>query len=132
MPAPPLPHSKSQVNKAGRTLRKAMTGDEAALAAFRQAVSVLEDFRGWHQLSLTTANMGLRSMVASEGCRRQVSQRLKRRETIIDKLVREPTTQLAVEGLGGRLDHRRTGRSTVTATSKPTTPSATRSARPRS
>lgn len=34
-------------------------------------------------------------MVKSEGCRQQVTQRLKRRETILDKLMREPTLALA-------------------------------------
>lgn len=34
-------------------------------------------------------------MVKSEGCRQQVTQRLKRRETILAKLMREPTLPLA-------------------------------------
>ncbi len=39
--------------------------------------------------------MGLRSMVRTERCQIEVSQRLKRVPTIIDKLLREPTMQLA-------------------------------------
>jgi hypothetical protein len=39
--------------------------------------------------------MGLRSVVRTEGCNARVSQRLKRWYTIIDKLEREPTMQLA-------------------------------------
>jgi ppGpp synthetase/RelA/SpoT-type nucleotidyltranferase len=46
--------------------------------------------------------MGLRSMVRSEQCDVEVSQRLKRVPTILDKLLREPTMQLAnMQDLGG-------------------------------
>ncbi|MGH8973862.1 MAG: RelA/SpoT domain-containing protein [Acidimicrobiia bacterium] len=51
---------------------------------------------------MTKANMGLRSMVRTAGCRVEVSQRLKRVPTIIDKLTREPTMQLAnMQDVGG-------------------------------
>lgn len=59
------------------------------------ALRVLEDFRAAHQVSLTTAYMGLKSMASSENCEARLSQRLKRRETILDKLSREPTLALA-------------------------------------
>lgn len=46
--------------------------------------------------------MGLRSVVKTEQCEVEVSQRLKRIPTIIDKLVREPTMQLAnMQDIGG-------------------------------
>lgn len=46
--------------------------------------------------------MGLRSVVQTERCTVEVSQRLKRVPTIIDKLVREPTMQLAnMQDVGG-------------------------------
>lgn len=68
------------------------------LAAF----SVLIDFRAAHQYSLTKANMGVRSVVATEQCGVDVSQRLKRIPTIVDKLRREPTMQLAnMHDIGG-------------------------------
>lgn len=46
--------------------------------------------------------MGLRSVLHTEGCPVQVSQRLKRIPTILDKLQREPTMQLAnMHDVGG-------------------------------
>jgi GTP pyrophosphokinase len=82
-----MPHSRTQVNKAGRTLRRAMRGELISQGDIDSALAIVEDYRAAHQASLTTATMGLRSMVSSEGCRLQVSQRLKRRETILDKIV---------------------------------------------
>ena len=46
--------------------------------------------------------MGLRSMVDTEGCRVEVTQRLKRIPTIVDKLQREPTIRLStMQDIGG-------------------------------
>jgi putative GTP pyrophosphokinase len=46
--------------------------------------------------------MGLRSMVATEGCTIEVSQRLKRVPTILDKIRRYPTMRLAsMQDIGG-------------------------------
>lgn len=60
------------------------------------------EFRALHQKPLVSANNGLRSMVRSEGCKVEVSQRLKRAPTIYDKLIREPTLQLAnMQDIGG-------------------------------
>lgn len=72
-----------------------MRGEVISEADVNAALRLLEDFRAAHQPSLTTATMGLRSMVRREGCRMRVSQRLKRRGTILDKLTREPTLPLA-------------------------------------
>lgn len=47
-----------------------------------------------HQYPLTKATMGLRSMVKTERCQVEVSQRLKRLPTIVNKMLREPTLQL--------------------------------------
>ncbi|MGH7777369.1 MAG: RelA/SpoT domain-containing protein [Candidatus Dormibacterales bacterium] len=59
-------------------------------------------YRAAHQYALTKATMGLRSMVRTEGCRVEVSQRLKRISTILDKLRREPTMALAnMQDIGG-------------------------------
>jgi (p)ppGpp synthase/HD superfamily hydrolase len=94
--------SKSQVNKAGKALRRWAVGELADEGAYRDALSVLLAFRAAHKDPLTKANMGLRSMVRTEGCRVEVSQRLKRVPTIIDKLTREPTMQLAnMQDVGG-------------------------------
>lgn len=79
-----------------------MTGasfDEDSLqAAFR----TMFRRRAAHQYSLAKATMGLRSMVRTEGCPVEVSQRLKRAVTIVNKLVREPTLALAtMQDIGG-------------------------------
>lgn len=103
VPAP----SNSQVNKAGRTLRHWFRGDEeyktehfdAAVAA-RDTV---EAFRAAHAAPLVAANNGLRSMVRTENCPIEVSQRLKRMTTIVNKVVdREPTLALSkMQDIGG-------------------------------
>jgi len=91
--------TRSQVNKAGKILRNHFRWDvppekrpphDAIVPAFE----ILFSYRAAHQYPLTKANNGLRSVVKTEGCRVEVSQRLKRLPTIIDKLMREPTMQL--------------------------------------
>lgn len=68
----------------------------------RKAIDVVEMFRAAHQYPLIKANMGLRSVVRTEHCEIEVSQRLKRFRTIVDKLDREPTMQLAnMQDIGG-------------------------------
>lgn len=98
MPEP----SKSQVNKAGRSLRRWARGELVSVDEHQSALAVLLDHRAAHRLPLTKATMGLRSVVKTEQCEVEVSQRLKRVPTIIDKLVREPTMQLAnMQDIGG-------------------------------
>jgi putative GTP pyrophosphokinase len=93
--------TKSQIDKAGRTLRRWLREDVGADEAL-QAIPIVLAYRAIHQYPLTKATMGLRSMVRSEGCRIEVSQRLKRLNTIIDKLVREPTMALStMQDIGG-------------------------------
>lgn len=92
----------SQVTKAGRTLRRAMRGEMPEHEQISTALDVLLAFRAAHQRPLTTANMGLRSMVKTAGCSGDISQRLKRVPTILDKLKREPTLALArMQDIGG-------------------------------
>lgn len=90
--------SKSQVNKAGKILRQAFhrepTRERPSADEVLQAFNLLWSYRAAHQYPLTKANNGLRSVVRTEGCGVEVSQRLKRLPTIIDKLRREPTMQL--------------------------------------
>lgn len=94
--------SKSQVNKAGKILRRLMQDQLASVEDVRRSLDVLIRFRAAHQYPLTKATMGLRSMVKTEGCRINVSQRLKRLPTILDKLTREPTLQLGnMQDIGG-------------------------------
>lgn len=94
----------SRVNRAGKVIRRAIRGEDGVTGAeFHEAFDVLVRFRAAHQRPLTTANMGLRSIVKTVGCvAPEVSQRLKRVPTIIDKLRREPTLALAnMQDLGG-------------------------------
>lgn len=94
--------SKSQVNRAGKVLRRWARGDLTEESAHRAALDALLAFRAAHEVPLTKANMGLRSAVHTERCQIEVSQRLKRVPTIIDKLTREPTMQLAnMQDIGG-------------------------------
>lgn len=66
------------------------------------AILIVQDYRAAHQLPLTKANNGLRSMIKTEGFELEVSQRLKRFMTIIDKLQREPTLALnKMQDIGG-------------------------------
>lgn len=98
------PPSTSQVNKAGRLLRHHYHGrellDSDRLSA---AIDVVLRFRAAHQAPLAKANMGLRSVVHTTRCERvEVSQRLKRVPTLIDKLRREPNLALAtMQDIGG-------------------------------
>lgn len=95
--------SKSQVNKAGRTVRRYLERDDTvSMQDLNLAIGVIDVYRAAHQLPLGKATMGLRSMVRTESCRIEVSQRLKRLPTILDKLVRQPTMQLStMQDIGG-------------------------------
>lgn len=94
--------TSSQVNKAGSTIRKYMRRELDDLGQMEHALEVLDAFRAAHQYPLAKANNGLRSMIATEGCQVEVSQRLKRFVTIVDKLQREPTLALSrMQDIGG-------------------------------
>lgn len=101
-----LPFSKSRVNAAGDGLRAYFTNDDPTandLHKLTEDLEVIRAFRAAHQLPLTKATMGLRSMVRTEGFELEISQRLKRMTTILDKIVvREPHLDLArMQDLGG-------------------------------
>lgn len=97
-PAPTV----SQVKRAGRTLRMWLQRRPISEEDVNEAIRVLWRFRAAHEYALTKATMGLRSVVRTERCRPEVSQRLKRASTIILKLTREPTMQLAnMQDIGG-------------------------------
>lgn len=98
------PPSKSQVNKAGRCLRQLLRGNiPLDSTEIHEAIEVVLRFRAAHQTPLAKANMGLRSVVRSTDCQRvEVSQRLKRVPTLLNKLGREPTLALAnMQDIGG-------------------------------
>ena len=94
--------SNSQVKKAGRTFRRVGRGEDVPSDELEAAVAVVQAFRRAHAGPLATANNGLRSMVRTEGCRVEVTQRLKRFVTIYDKVKREPTLDLSrMQDIGG-------------------------------
>jgi putative GTP pyrophosphokinase len=95
--------TNSQVNRAGQTIRSLLVEAEPwSDDRLRSAYEVLVLFRAAHQYPLIKANMGLRSVLRTEGCGVEVTQRLKRIPTIVDKLRREPTMQLAkMQDIGG-------------------------------
>lgn len=94
--------TRSQVNKAGKIIRSWWGTATLMSPDVEDALTTLWRWRASHQYPLTKANNGLRSMVRSEGCRVEVSQRLKRIPTIVDKLARQPTMQLAtMQDIGG-------------------------------
>jgi putative GTP pyrophosphokinase len=99
-----LAYSRNRVKQAGKALR----GHYAHAAQLdtnqlREAVAILDHWRACHSYPLQKATMGLRSRVGTARCQDpRVSQRLKRRPTIIDKLLREPVMQLTtMQDIGG-------------------------------
>lgn len=95
-----------------RQLREALAGtDEEALEALvadreqevETAFRVVEWWRALHARPLARVNAGLRYYIRKAGCEQsEVSQRLKRFSTVIDKLSRRPATQLTtMEDIGG-------------------------------
>lgn len=93
--------SNKQAKKAGSTIRKYYRG-EAAIDAAIAATHTLERWRRAHYVPLVSANNGLRSRARTAGVDAEVSQRLKRRATILDKLRREPTLDLSrMQDIGG-------------------------------
>lgn len=106
--APAATLSNSRVDRAGLVLRDYMTNtlptpDPEDL---RNAAHTVEAFRAAHRLSMHTARMGLQSCVTTEGYvvggDTRITQRLKRRATVWDKLRREPTMKLSrMQDIGG-------------------------------
>jgi ppGpp synthetase/RelA/SpoT-type nucleotidyltranferase len=93
----------AQVKKAGRMIRHFVRGEGGVSETrLQDSLQILLAWRASHQAPLVKANNGLRSMVRSEGCRVEVSQRLKRTPTILDKLIREPNLPLSsMQDIGG-------------------------------
>lgn len=100
---PDMVLTTSQVNRAGKTLRDWLSSDALVTGPDEEAaLEVLLDYRAAHATPLIKANNGLRSMIKTEGLAVEVSQRLKRAATILDKLGREPTMALSrMQDIGG-------------------------------
>jgi ppGpp synthetase/RelA/SpoT-type nucleotidyltranferase len=71
------------------------------LEEYDQALGVIERHRAAHAQPMLTANVFLRRACTSLGIDGQVTQRLKRMETIRDKLLREPGELDRMQDLGG-------------------------------
>lgn len=94
--------SKSQVKRAGSIMRRCMRGDIDDHEQFKAAAGVMDAWRRAHYLPLVTATNGLRSMARTARVEANISQRLKRRQTILEKLLREPTLDLSrMQDFGG-------------------------------
>lgn len=101
-------HSKSAVNRAGRTLRPWWADPEAeATGEIFAAFLVMSEFRAAFQKPMAKVNMGLRSFARTtagvhSGADVIVGQRLKRAATILSKLQRHPKMELSrMEDIGG-------------------------------
>lgn len=108
MPAPPpLPYSKTKVNRCGEYLRAVVYEgglSESPLFEDRvdEAVQVVSAFRAAHAYPLAKVTVGVRQFVQTEGAVVLVAQRLKRLPQIVHKLHRMPKTELArMEDIGG-------------------------------
>lgn len=98
----PAELTTSQVKRAGQIVRRAARGEATTFDQRVDAIEVITRFRAQYQLPLVKANNGLRSMLRTEGCPVEVSQRLKRIPTIMDKLTREPSLPLSsMHDIGG-------------------------------
>ena len=100
-----LAYSKGQIDRAGRTLRRALSGDEPrpSVGEVAEATAVAEAFRQAHRDPMQRARTDLRYCIEAEGlAEAELSQRLKRMPTVVDKLRRLPTMKLSsLHDLGG-------------------------------
>lgn len=98
----PEPPSRSSVRKAGSRIRAAAAGEEVDPDVLRAASDTVRAYRA--QLTLPTSKVasGLRSMCNSLRIDAEVSQRIKRKITIEDKLSRESGLDLSrMQDVGG-------------------------------
>lgn len=106
-----LAFSKKRVNRAGKLLREVrvalMADPDSTLDEFdgreiREAVTLVEWWRGLHARPLARVNASLRYYIRKADAHPEVTQRLKRFSTIVHKLQREPTMALTrMEDIGG-------------------------------
>lgn len=99
--------SKSAARKAGSRLREAypgaLVGDPADVQLIADQLAVIEEFRAQFSQPLNSMSNSLRSYLSTCRIDGEVSQRLKRMPTIIDKIVnRESKTDLSrMRDIGG-------------------------------
>lgn len=95
----PVPkESKKQINKAGQILRSGSVGSDT----FQKAITLANKWRACHAYPINTFNSTLRRKIKKFSGDTIVAQRLKRMQTIIDKLKRFPHMQLTtMQDIGG-------------------------------
>lgn len=100
-----LPYSKGEIDRAGKMLLHALTGEEPLPSTdeLDAATAVADVFRKAHRIPMVNARASLRSCIESEGLQAiEVAQRLKRMPTVVDKLRRLPTMKLSnMQDIGG-------------------------------
>lgn len=98
-------YSKKQLRRAGKLLRDIGKPEDITAVGEDEvwrAVEIVEWWRAEHARPLARTNAGLRYYVRKVDAEINVTQRLKRLSTIVDKLRREPTMQLStMEDIGG-------------------------------
>jgi putative GTP pyrophosphokinase len=96
-------YSKKQLRKGGRMLREFKRGStEHSIEELTEAVEIVEWWRAQHARALARTNAGLRYYIRKAGGEVNVTQRLKRFSTIVDKLDRLPNMQLStMEDIAG-------------------------------
>jgi ppGpp synthetase/RelA/SpoT-type nucleotidyltranferase len=93
------PYSKERIKRAGDILRRLDPTDPEKLA---ESIVLVDDWRAAHARPLKSINANLRYYVRKQGVESQITQRLKRFSTILDKLQREPRMMLSrMEDIGG-------------------------------
>ena len=90
-----MTYSRNQTKQAGKLLRRhELANDEVPDDQRIWALGVLNAWRQPHGYPLTKATMALRKRLQTKSLEGDAAQRLKRRGTIIGKLVRHPRMQL--------------------------------------
>lgn len=90
-------YSRSQIIKAGKTIKKENVPDDE----MKSAIAIVDNWRAAHAFPLHVIYMHLRGMAASHDDI-IVAERLKRLDSILNKLKREPTMSLwTMQDLGG-------------------------------
>lgn len=95
----PVPYSRKEIQRAGEVLRTIDGYEPIQLA---DAILLVDEWRAAHARPLKSINANLRYYISKVGVKSEVTQRLKRMSTIIDKLDREPGMALSrMEDIGG-------------------------------
>lgn len=99
----PLPYSNNRIDNAGRTLRRSLTGGQPAPTPqeLAEARTIAEDFRSVHVPAMQAARRGLALCIREASLEAEISQRLKRMPTIVDKLTRVHRRLSTLVDLGG-------------------------------